>query len=56
LLSRPGQQQIQADLFYDYRTNISSYSKWQVWLREHEKVDEIAGLMRTFLAKQKLTP
>ena len=28
-LSRPGQQDIQADLFYDYRTNVASYPAWQ---------------------------
>jgi pimeloyl-ACP methyl ester carboxylesterase len=32
-LSRPGQADIQADLFYDYRTNVTSYPKWQAWLR-----------------------
>ncbi len=32
-LSRPGQADIQADLFYDYRTNLASYPKWQAWLR-----------------------
>ena len=32
-LSRPGQDRIQADLFYDYRTNVASYSSWQSWLR-----------------------
>jgi pimeloyl-ACP methyl ester carboxylesterase len=99
LLSRPGQSQIQADLFYDYQTNVASYPKWQAWLRRYkppllvvwgrydpsfavvgadafrrdvpdaevhmldaghfaldEKVDEIAALMRAFLAKQTLTP
>lgn len=99
LLSRPGQSQIQADLFYDYQTNVAAYPKWQAWLRQYkppllvvwgrydpsfavagaeafrrdvpdaevhildaghfaldEKVDEIAALMRTFLAKQSLTP
>jgi pimeloyl-ACP methyl ester carboxylesterase len=99
LLSRPGQSRIQADLFYDYQTNVASYPKWQAWLRRYkppllvvwgrydpsfavagaeafrrdvpdaevhildaghfaldEKVDEIAALMRTFLAKQSLTP
>ena len=35
-LMRPGQRRIQADLFYDYRTNVSSYPKWQTWLREHQ--------------------
>jgi pimeloyl-ACP methyl ester carboxylesterase len=34
-LSRPGQTQIQADLFYDYRTNVASYPRWQAWLRAH---------------------
>jgi len=32
-LSRPGEAQIQADLFYDYQTNVASYPKWQAWLR-----------------------
>jgi len=34
-LSKPGQREIQADLLYDYRTNVSSYPAWQAWLREH---------------------
>jgi pimeloyl-ACP methyl ester carboxylesterase len=33
-LSQPGQTQIQSDLFYDYRTNVESYPKWQAWMRE----------------------
>jgi pimeloyl-ACP methyl ester carboxylesterase len=33
-LSSPGQAQIQSDLFYDYRTNIEAYPKWQVWMKE----------------------
>jgi pimeloyl-ACP methyl ester carboxylesterase len=33
-LSQPGQDQIQSDLFYDYRTNVASYPKWQAWLRQ----------------------
>jgi pimeloyl-ACP methyl ester carboxylesterase len=32
-LSRPGEAEIQADLFYDYQTNVASYPKWQAWLR-----------------------
>jgi pimeloyl-ACP methyl ester carboxylesterase len=94
-LSRPGQAEIQADLFFDYQSNVASYPKWQAWMRQHkppmlfvwgkfdpsfavagahayqrdvpdtevhvldaghfaldEKVDEIAALMRNFLAKQ----
>ena len=35
-LSQPGQIDIQSDLFYDYRTNVESYSKWQAWMREHQ--------------------
>lgn len=35
-LSRPGQAQIQADLFYDYQSNVASYPKWQAWMREHK--------------------
>ena len=35
-LSKPGQREIQADLLYDYRTNVASYSEWQAWLREHK--------------------
>lgn len=34
-LARPGQRAIQTDLFYDYRTNLESYPRWQAWLREH---------------------
>jgi pimeloyl-ACP methyl ester carboxylesterase len=32
-LDRPGQRDIQTDLFYDYRTNVASYPPWQRWLR-----------------------
>jgi pimeloyl-ACP methyl ester carboxylesterase len=35
-LSQPGQHDIQSDLFYDYRTNVASYSAWQDWLRERQ--------------------
>jgi pimeloyl-ACP methyl ester carboxylesterase len=35
-LSRPGQREVQADLLYDYRTNVASYPVWQAWLREHK--------------------
>jgi pimeloyl-ACP methyl ester carboxylesterase len=33
-LGRPGQADIQSDLFYDYRTNVDAYPKWQAWMRE----------------------
>ena len=34
-LSKPGQPDIQADLFYDYRINVDDYPKWQAWMREN---------------------
>jgi pimeloyl-ACP methyl ester carboxylesterase len=35
-LSQPGQGDIQSDLFYDYRTNVEAYPKWQAWMREKQ--------------------
>ena len=35
-LNQPGQADIQSDLFYDYRTNVNSYPKWQAWMREKQ--------------------
>ena len=35
-LDRPGNAEIQLDLFYDYRTNIPLYSQWQAHFREHK--------------------
>ncbi|HEY1250132.1 MAG TPA: alpha/beta hydrolase [Thermoanaerobaculia bacterium] len=35
-LNRPGQADIQSDLFYDYRTNVDAYPKWQAWMRERQ--------------------
>ena len=40
-LSQPGQADIQSDLFYDYRTNVDAYPKWQAWMRE--KQPRLAG-------------
>lgn len=59
-LNRPGQADIQSDLFYDYRTNVASYPLWQAWLRQHRpatlvvwgkydpsfQVDEVAAYRR----------
>ena len=33
-LTKPGQGDIQSDLFYDYRTNVGAYPKWQAWMRQ----------------------
>ena len=35
-LDRPGNQEIQLDLFYDYRTNLSLYPAWQAYFRERQ--------------------
>jgi len=32
-LNSPGQAQIQSDLFYDYRTNVENYPRWQAWMQ-----------------------
>jgi pimeloyl-ACP methyl ester carboxylesterase len=35
-LNQPVQADIQADMFYDYRTNVDAYPKWQAWMREKQ--------------------
>jgi pimeloyl-ACP methyl ester carboxylesterase len=35
-LNQPGQIDIQSDLFYDYRTNVDNYAKWDAWMREKQ--------------------
>lgn len=35
-LSRPGEADIQTDLFYSYQTNVTRYPAWQAWLRQHQ--------------------
>ncbi|MFH8800829.1 alpha/beta fold hydrolase [Streptomyces sp. NPDC017936] len=34
-LDRPGRQQAQLALAYDYGSNVAAYPAWQAWLREH---------------------
>jgi pimeloyl-ACP methyl ester carboxylesterase len=34
LLERPNAHRVQLDLFYDYRTNVEQYAKWQAFLRD----------------------
>lgn len=36
LLDRPGNAEIQLDLFYDYRTNVALYPRFQAFLRERQ--------------------
>jgi len=33
-LNSLGQAQIQSDLFYDYRTNVDAYPRWQAWMQK----------------------
>jgi pimeloyl-ACP methyl ester carboxylesterase len=33
-LARPGEADIQSDLFYDFRNNLAAFPAWQNWLRE----------------------
>jgi pimeloyl-ACP methyl ester carboxylesterase len=35
-LSRPGIDEIQLDLFYDYRKNVALYPSWQTYFRDHK--------------------
>src|SRR5229473_8664007 len=35
-LNQPGQVEIQSDLFYDYRTNVENYPRWQAWMHEKQ--------------------
>jgi hypothetical protein len=36
LLDRPGNDEVQLDLFYDYRTNVPLYPQFQAYFREHQ--------------------
>lgn len=36
LLDRPGNQEVQLELFLDYGTNVGEYPKWQALFREHQ--------------------
>jgi pimeloyl-ACP methyl ester carboxylesterase len=35
-LERPNAKQVQLDFFYDYRTNVALYPKWQTFLKEKQ--------------------
>ena len=35
-LDRPGNKEVQLDLFYDYRTNVPEYPKWQALFRKRQ--------------------
>ena len=35
-MNRPGQQQVQLGLFYDYQTNVELYPQWHAFLSEYQ--------------------
>ena len=35
-LARPSAKRVQLDFFYDYRTNVELYAKWQAFLKNHQ--------------------
>lgn len=35
-LNSPEQAQIQSDLFFDYRTNVEAYPRWQAWMQKNQ--------------------
>ncbi len=35
-MERPNARRVQMDLFYDYRTNVALYPKWQEFLRRRQ--------------------
>jgi pimeloyl-ACP methyl ester carboxylesterase len=35
-LNKPAQADIQSDLFYDYRTNVENYPRWQAWMQKNQ--------------------
>ncbi len=35
-MSRPGEDEIQSDLIFDYQTNVALYPTFQKYLREHQ--------------------
>jgi len=35
-LNQPDQADIQSELFFDYRTNVDAYPKWQTWMHEKQ--------------------
>ncbi len=35
-LDRPGNQEIQLDLFYSYGSNVAQYAQWQAYFREYQ--------------------
>jgi pimeloyl-ACP methyl ester carboxylesterase len=45
-LARPGEADIQSDLFYDYRNNLKAFPAWQTWLRERRPPRNVSTILR----------
>ena len=48
-LNKPGQADIQSDLFYDYRTNVDAYPKWQAWMQNPAAPAGAVGKIRSIV-------
>jgi hypothetical protein len=46
-MERPNARRVQLDLFYDYRTNVGLYSKWQAFLKTRQPKTVRQGGKRT---------
>ena len=57
--NQPGQADIQSDLFYDYRTNVDAYPKWQAWMRQKQPrllVSGVSTISRSTLGEPERLP
>jgi hypothetical protein len=43
-LSRSGEEEIQLDLFYYYRTNVAAYAVLDAWLRRHRPATHLGQI------------
>ena len=48
-INQPGQIDIQTELFYDYRTNVESYPKWNLDARTPTTPSRSLGKVRFFV-------
>jgi hypothetical protein len=53
-LERPNAKQVQLDFFYDYRTNVELYPKWQAFLKDKQPKTIIFWGHDIFFTKESL--
>jgi pimeloyl-ACP methyl ester carboxylesterase len=53
-MQRPNAKRVQLDLFYDYRTNVELYPKWQAFLRSGSRRRSSSGASRTSSSLRKV--